>query len=229
MKYLLALLPFCLFASINQPLRVELFSGYRNDTLHWHTDSQNEDYENIQFWQNGLKVRSVQRDIVFNAEGSYSAFGKGTLNQIDVQGYAADGTGHFGYAANLTPDRTYKAIVIPLVGFSGHYEKLSFYSQTLYGPCLGGAIQVEPGNRMVFEVGYAFNWLRLRAKADSFKFKGWGNYGHSGWVQLDFVLARDWRVGLLGQIDYIYTNVHEQQFKLRWTPISGSFVLSKTL
>ena len=51
-----------IFATVNEPLRIELFSGYRNDRLHWHlqeggtgTLNYSEKYRDLQFWENGLR------------------------------------------------------------------------------------------------------------------------------------------------------------------------------
>jgi hypothetical protein len=251
MKYLSLLIPFTLFATVNEPLRLELLSGYRSDDIHWHfegKDPYGEDYDNLQFWQNQLALRSIHRDIVFYAKGSYSAFGEKTVSRpalevVTTHGFALDGMTHLGYAVNLTPDRTYNTMIVPLVGFSGHYEKIKratmpkYYEQTFYGPYVGGAIRGDPGNGLHFEVGYAFNWLHLHLK-DAYPtnsqvdFSGWGNHGQSGWVQMAIDLNYGWQLGALGTIDYIYSNVHQlsddQQFILRWTPISGSLTLSKS-
>jgi hypothetical protein len=241
MKTIFGLLPLLLFASVNEPLRLELLTGYRNDDIHWHLGSSyGEHYKNVQFWENELALRSIHRDIVIYARGGYGAFGQGTLHQdpsmltFRTDGWALDGVAHFGYAANLTPDRLYRAMVIPLVGFSGHYEQLKpkSYQQTLYGPYLGGAIRVEPGNRLLFEAGYAFNWLHVKISDQFVQFSGWGNYGHSGWLQVDVELGQYWQLGLFGQIDYVYSNLHpigSEELKLRWTPISGMFTLSYQL
>jgi hypothetical protein len=263
-KRLFVFLPILLFATVNEPLRLELLSGYRNDSIHWHVEGDgstySEKYSGVQFWENELALRSIHRDIVFYARGGYSAFGAGTMKQtpsevqVSTSGWALDGVSHFGYAVNLTPDRLYKAMVIPLVGFSGHYEQLhrsglpKYYQQTWYGPYIGGAIRVEPGNGLLFEVGYSYNWFHLRATDQyvlndvlcKMKFKGWGNHGHSGWAQMDFQLNRAWNLGLFGQIDYDYSNVHNvtvnqggvdtpQQFKLRWTPVSGMVFISRQI
>jgi len=261
MKRFVIFLPMLLFATVNEPLRLEWLSGYRNDRIHWHVNDYGEEYSNIQFWENELALRSIYRDIVFYARGGYGAFGGGgELKQepigqhFSTSGWALDGVTHVGYAVNLTPDRLYKAMVIPLVGFSGHYERIDrselpkYYQQTWYGPYIGGAIRVEPGSRLFFEVGYAYNWFHLRATDQyifnenlcKLKFKGWDNHGHSGWAQMDFQVNRDWNLGLFAQIDYDYSNVHaviveqgdvdvRQEFKVRWTPISGMIVISREL
>jgi hypothetical protein len=107
-------------------------------------------------------------------------------------GWASDVGGYFGYAVNLTADRTYKVILIPLLGYSAHFERLkrggtpapyvssnvvgadffemtsSLPSQlhlTWYGFALGGAFQIEPGGRFVLQAGYTYHWLRCRFKS----------------------------------------------------------------
>lgn len=210
-------LPVWLLASVNEPLRLEMFSGYRNDRLHWHLQQPGEGgaltyselHRDLQFWENGLVLKTIHRDLVFYARGSYAAFGKGgTLFQryadlaftsdqphfdFTPHGWAADTNGYFGYAVNLTADRTYKVIFMPLVGFSAHFERLirnegrpgtvesdsavgaNFYTmssslpkqlhQTWYGFCVGGGFQIEPGGRLVLQAGYTYHWLRFRFKS----------------------------------------------------------------
>lgn len=142
--FLLFALP--LAATVNEPWRIELFTGYRNDRLHWHllepgqgALTYRELYRDLEFWENGLTLKTIYRDLVFFLSGDYAAFGRGTLFQryanlsftseepnfqFPTCGWAADATSYFGYAANLTAGRTYKVIFIPLVGFSGHFEQV---------------------------------------------------------------------------------------------------------
>lgn len=204
-----------LAATVNEPFRWELTSGYRNDTLHWHlltggsgalTTSQI--YRDVQFWENGLAIRTIYRDLAFCIRGSYGAFGKGSVAQryghlpfaydepqfkFQTDGWAADTSGYFGYAVNLTPDRTYKAILIPLLGYSAHFLRLrgkhgspnpwesakangaTSYTmsaslpgtlhQTWFGVFLGAGFQIEPGDGIVLSGGYSYHLLNTRFKA----------------------------------------------------------------
>lgn len=148
MKIFASLLMFTtLFASINDPLRIEVFSGYRNDRIHWHLREPGEEgsltyrelYRNIEYWENGLSFKVVHRDLSFFMKGSYGTFGKGTLTQryanlpftsedlyfqFNTNGWVADVSGYMGYAVNLTADRTYKVILTPLIGYGGYFEQL---------------------------------------------------------------------------------------------------------
>ena len=79
-------LPFFLLATVNEPLRGEFFSGYRNDRIHWHLQTPgngvltySELYRDVQFWDNGLALRTVSRDLLFFLSGNYAAFGRGAL------------------------------------------------------------------------------------------------------------------------------------------------------
>ncbi len=203
MKRLLLLLPFALLATVNEPFCWELSSGYRTDEIHWHSSQDasssmyTEKYDNVQFWENALSFRVIHRDLMFFIAGGYSAFGNGTLQQqftglpftndtpqfnFTTNGFAADGTGYFGYAVNLTADRTYKVLLIPLFGFSGHFAKLnrrgtsvvetSSYQmsstlpksleQTWYGIYLGAGVRIQPVGRLIFDVGYAYHWLHAK-------------------------------------------------------------------
>jgi hypothetical protein len=209
-KAFFLLLPLVLFATVNEPMRCEFFSGYRNDRIHWHLQqpgeggalTYSEKYRDLQFWENGLVFKSIHRDLVFYARGSYAAFGKGTLFQhyanlsftselpqfrFDTHGWAADTVGYFGYAVNLTADRTYKVIFIPLLGYSAHFERLSRKEgrpdplessaftmrsslpqqlhQTWYGVLLGGGFQIEPGGRFVLQAGYSYHFLHFALKS----------------------------------------------------------------
>lgn len=133
-----------LFATVNEPLRWEFFTGYRNDRIHWHMQdpgdsgalTYSEVYRDVQYWLNGLTLKVIHRDLTFFLRGAYGAFGKGTLTQryaslpsephfdFSTNGWSADVSGYFGYSVNLTADRTYKVILTPLIGYSGYFEEL---------------------------------------------------------------------------------------------------------
>ncbi len=203
-------------ATVNEPFRWDFFSGYRNDRLHWHmqhggsgTLLYSELYRDLSFWENGLAVQTISHDLVFFLYGSYGAFGSGNLKQryadlfftlenpqfyFSPEGWAADTFGYFGYAVNLTTDRTYKVLLIPLFGFSGHFERLargngtpsplestdaigaSSYAMTSslpnhlhstwYGFFLGANFQIEPGGSLNFKGGYSYHWLNVRLRTD---------------------------------------------------------------
>ena len=85
-----SLLLFCLplAATVNEPLRVEVFSGYRNDRIHWHLQQGGEGtlfyseiYRDVEFWENGLMLKAIHRDLSFFLKGSYGTFGRGTIFQ----------------------------------------------------------------------------------------------------------------------------------------------------
>src|SRR5579864_9831520 len=100
-RYILLCLCFLtLRATVNEPFRWEVFSGYRNDRIHQHTPILSEIYRDVEFWENGLVLKAIHRDLAFFLKGSYSA--------LITHGWAADVAGYFGYAVNLTTDRTYK-------------------------------------------------------------------------------------------------------------------------
>ena len=310
-SFLLFCLP--LAATVNEPLRWEVFTGYRNDRVHWHLQQGGEGtlfykelYRDIEFWENGIMLKAIHRDLTFFLKGSYGTFGRGTVfqryaNQTfatdepkfqgSTSGWVADGSGYLGYAANLTTDRTYKTIVTPLIGYGGYFERLkrggmapnplesedavgaSSYTMSSqlpselhlswYGFLFGVGVTLEPGNRVLLDAGYSYHLLDVRFKAQvenqvslfnpdltsdqvtsfSIQPKTSGNHGHTGWVQLDFLLSRLWRIGLGAQIHYFVTNILDtqrkqqitnlfpaaptsssnidQKFKLRWTSVSG--------
>ncbi len=197
-----------LFASFSEPTRWEYTTGYRNDRLHWHLKDPgdgcalfySEIYKNLQFWQNALSMTVYQRDIYFFLSGAYSAFGVGgevrqRYGELDFtkkeprflftpKGWAADGEARLGYCINLTDGRIYKTVLIPFIGFSGHWESLSRHSfppskevgsftrmaselpgqlnLTWYGFLLGGMFHIDPVGPLLFDVGYYYSWLHVR-------------------------------------------------------------------
>jgi hypothetical protein len=133
-----------LFATVNEPLRLEWSTGYRNDHIHWHLQDPGDEsavtyrelYRDVEFWENSLSLKAIHRDLTFFLKGSYGAFGRGNLEQaymnspdkpefhFRTDGWSADARGYFGYAVNLTDGRTYKCVAIPTIGYSGHFERL---------------------------------------------------------------------------------------------------------
>ena len=284
-------LPATLVATINEPPRLELLSGYRNDLIHWHLTQgdiflSSERARNIQFWQNALLFDCIHRDIACSAKAGYGAFGRGELKErlafagatpdftFFTHGWAVDGATFLGYAVNLTPDRTYRVALIPLAGFSGHYQVMqrpgaqtvhinssemtsSFpkpYQQTWYGPYIGGEFRIDPSSCLFFEIGYAYHWLHVRVSSqtkqrldtitsmDKLTLSRWGNFGHSGWGQMQIGLTRSWRIGLALDIEYYFSGKHpvnvtqsagefsvevSETFKLRWFSISAFANVSK--
>jgi hypothetical protein len=239
-----------------------------------------------------LSLKTIYRDLFLLLRGSYATFGRGTLFQkyaglsftseqpqfqFNTDGWAADGSGSFGLAVNLTTGRTYKVLIIPLFGFSGHFEYLhrndpspnpyespgAFTMQSSlpgklhlmwYGFFLGGNVSIEPGGPLILQAGYAYHWLHLNFKSrfqsqvvqnntsqtteSSLRVKEGGNLGHTGWLQLDFILPKLWRLGVGAQIRYFSSHVIsvkekqqmatlDRKYKLRWTPISGWLQVSR--
>lgn len=252
-----------LFATVNEPLRCELFSGYRNDRTHMHLQDPGEGgeltyselYRDIEYWENGLVFKVIHRDLSFGLRGAYGTLGKGTLfqnlpsasrNRLGTNGWTADGSGYFGYAINLTADRTYKVILTPLVGYSGHWEQLSPRNMRLSwnGFLIGAAFMVEPGGRLIFNGGYDYNFIHNRFRSSieegalqTVKSSSGGNKGHTGWAQMDYVMDCFWRMGIGAKIHYFFTRVVDatlreplpipQKLKLRWTAISGWVQVSR--
>jgi hypothetical protein len=262
-----------LWGSFSEPTRWEFSTGYRNDRLHWHLQNPgdggalnySEVYRDLQFWENALSLIVYHRDIYFFLNGGYGAFGKGgsmtqryanlsyTSDQphftFTPNGWAAEGTGRFGYCVNLTDGRTYKTVLIPFIGFSVFYEQLQaqdpqpdsrfsthaigadsytmssslpgHQSLAWYGFLLGGAFHIDPGGRLLFDVGYNYNWLHVRfhthyanevffgapllsnqSSYSSIKAKTSGNVGQTGWAKVSYKLYRGWQIGLGGQLNY---------------------------
>jgi hypothetical protein len=264
-----------LFATVNEPLRWEWFSGYRNDRIHWHlqdpgeggTLTYSELFRDVEYWENGLTLKVIHRDLTFFLRGAYGTFGKGTAHQrypslqtrtrAATDGWTADGSGYFGYAVNLTADRTYKVILTPLIGYSGNFEQLKRkdlpgnFRLVWNGFLFGAGFTVEPGAPIVLNVGYSYHLMHNRVHTtaqyvdgvstrQSVKTSSGGNSGQTGWAQLDWLLGYYWRMGIGGQIHYFSTRVVDatisqagrgdfsQKFKLRWTPVSGWAQISRT-
>lgn len=252
-----------LFATVNEPLRAEIFSGYRNDRIHWHLQDAGEGgavtyselYRDVEYWENGLVLKTIHRDLVFLLRGAYGTFGKGTLFQRfpgvekrprhGTEGWTADALGYFGYAVNLTADRTYKVLFTPLIGYSAYFEQLKrqelsgVFRLVWNGVFLGGGFTVQPVGRLVFNAGYSYHFMHNRVHTTTVKTSSSGNKGHTGWAQMDWILNCLWRAGIGGQIHYFYSRVVDasvrqpddsslsEKFKLRWTSVSGWAQISR--
>lgn len=252
-----------LFATVNEPLRSELISGYRNDRLRMHLKPTGDGktltysalYRDLEYWENGLVFKVIHRDLCFSVRGAYGAFGKGTLFQnipgqpekhLQTHGWTADGSGYFGYAVNLTTDRTYKVILTPLFGYSAHFERQNPMNMRLSwnGFLMGMGFIIEPGGRLIFNGGYHFHFIHNRfhssideASLQTVRSSSGGNKGHTGWVQADTMIDCFWRFGLGVELHYFFTRVVdatlrapspvEQHMKLRWTAISGWAQISR--
>src|SRR5579864_2924310 len=167
---------------------------------------------------NGLVLKAIHRDLAFFLKGSYSA--------LITHGWAADVAGYFGYAVNLTTDRTYKVILTPLLGYGANFEQLDqlpgFFHLVWNGVFLGGGFTIEPGSRLVFDTGYTYHFMHNRVHTETIRTSSHGNKGHTGWAQMDWKLDSFWRFGLGAQIHYFFTRVvdatenqMEEKFKLR--------------
>ena len=198
-------------------------------------------YRDVEYWENGLAFKVIYRDLTFFLSGAYGTFGRGTVYQryadfpsrfhFKTDGWSADGTGYFGYAVNLTADRTYKILLTPLIGYSGHFEDLSrkggSFASSLPGVfrlvwngfLFGGGLTFEPGGSLNLHIGYSYHRIHNRMQTmiqngldgaslrQSVKTSSGGNSGQTGWAQLDWLLSRFWRLGVGGQIHYFSTRV----------------------
>jgi hypothetical protein len=236
---LICLLAGSLFASVNEPMRWEYSTGYRIDHFHWHLQNggalaYSEEARNLQFWDNGLALSVIYRDIALFATASYDACGSGELERrfasqpdspvenshVDCQAFAT--WGYFGYSVNLTDGRTYKTILIPFVGFGADGEKIDAPAHEhmgWYGPLFGGAFLAEPGGRLTFEAGYAYHieYLRFTSlqRIDKLKVKGWANLSHSGWARLDYAISPVWRSSLAARMNYFASRILDAGVKNR--------------
>jgi hypothetical protein len=226
-----------LFATVNEPLRVGIFSGYRNDRIHWHLQDPGEGGavtyseldRDIQFWENGLTLKAVYRDLTFFLKGAYGTFGKGEAIQkypnaaqfqSQTNGWTADGTGYLGYAVNLTSGRMYQVILTPLIGYSISVEHLKRdhrpFKLLWNGFLFGGGFSIQSGGPLLFHAGYSYHLMHNRTKAklqselntqQSAKTSSKGNGGQAGWAEIDWQFHPSWRLGLGGEIRYFFTRV----------------------
>lgn len=214
--YFIFLIRCSLFATVNEPFRMDFSTGYRNDRVHWHLSvpgtsqvTYTEIYRNVQFWQNQVTLQGIHRDIFFLIDGSYGAFGKGDLSQkyantsfalneptfqFDTQGWVGDVCACLGYTVNLTANRTYKVLLIPLLGYSASFSSLKgengkpdpfnsiegvestsyqmsssfpkYFSIVFYGLTMGFNLRVEPVSPFILDAGYTYH--RMRAKVNSY-------------------------------------------------------------
>lgn len=206
MKFWLIILAFPLFATVNEAPWLELFTGYRNDRIHWHHGIHHQKLRDLEYWENGLVLNVIHRDLSFLIRGAYG---------FNASNWTADGSGYFGYAVNLTADRIYKVILTPLIGYGGYYERVNPLRLTWYGFFFGGEFTVEPGGRFVLNGGYSYHLLHNRLHFIDLVVKMKG-MGQSGWAQIDYLLDCFWRLGIGGQIHYFSSGI-----KARWTPVSG--------
>ncbi|MBU6382921.1 MAG: hypothetical protein KGQ49_03990 [Verrucomicrobia bacterium] len=256
-----------LWATVNEPLRWEIFSGYRNDRIHWHLQEPGEEgaltlsevYRDVQYWLNGLVLKAIHRDLVVFVRGAYGAFGKGKLTQryepmnpadphihSSTDGWCADASGYVGYAVNLTADRPYKVLLVPLIGYAGYFEQihkmaLSEHFRLVWNGWFIGAQWIfETSGPAIFTAGWSYNMMHNRAHTHvgetSLKTSSGGNKGQLGWAQMDWRIGSLWRIGLGGEMLYLTTRIvdaalssgPDQKFKLRWIPISGWVQTSRT-
>ncbi len=198
------------FATVCVPFSIDLEQGFRQDHLKIKAffigdDLQKQTYKNVRFYQNFVTFRTVQRDIYLLVKGGYAFFGKGkaffepenlsftstpTPFVLQTKGESYDLKGVFGYSVNLTPERYYKVVLTPLVGYQALWEKLK-RSQTLpdpfegdlgggaffqrsfsassknlwtkwMGPFIGVNFWIDPGGPFSMRMDYAFHFIQLK-------------------------------------------------------------------
>ena len=85
-RWIYTLIPYSILCgSVNEPLRWEWETGYRNDTLHGILKnpadtgdvSYSEHYRDLQYWENALTFRAIHRDIAIFVRASYGCFWPG--------------------------------------------------------------------------------------------------------------------------------------------------------
>lgn len=256
-------------ATVNEPFRIEYWTGYQQDKVHWHVREggeggrllYTEEMRGLEFWENGIGIETIVRDLFAAVEGSFSCLGRGSGTQsfgelggdpefsFSCDGYGGNAQGALGYAVNLTAQRTYKFLLIPLIGYGANFlhidrsgeAALQPFRQTWYGFFVGGNVQIETGGGWTIQTGYSYHWLHLllRTKMEidavsrSVTASGGGNLGHTGWLQVDRDLSPHWRLGLGGSIHYFCSHVMGMQYggllekiKVRFVPVSGFVDLS---
>jgi hypothetical protein len=147
-----------------------------------------------------------------------------------------------GYAVDLTSGRIEKFILIPLFGYSGFWKSFkredshptyqnsgllisSNLSKNLkevwYGPYLGVNLEFIPSEIVIFNLGYHFNWLKLKHKSTSelvetsnslvvndYKIINGFFSGHSDYAfgKITYVCNKNCKIAFLGKFDYFISN-----------------------
>lgn len=271
-RFFLALCFIAKLTAIDEPPRVELFSGYRNDRIHFHLQTPakgiltySELNRDVQFWENGLVFDVISKGFVFQAGVSYSGFGRGVTFQkfpleslrfrSHTQGMAIDARAAIGLAVNLTPERFYKVILMPIVGGSCHFDQIDRNQSTLpgklgqsfYGAFLGPNFLIQTDEGWTFRANYEYHFLHLslntqyqlaQQKTKIHSSSG-GNLGHTGFAQLEYEVLKSWNLGLGAKINYFSSRVvpasvqdltgkRKEKLKLRFTSVSGFIDISKS-
>jgi hypothetical protein len=216
---------FCssLFATVTKPIRWEWQTAYRRDAVRWHLENGQPSQRlfNLNFWENALLICSIYRDLAVSAKGA-GGFGR--------KGSTFDGVGTFGYSVNLTPDRTYRVLLIPLLGYGINAEWIhqAHLNMKWFGPLVGGVFHVQPGGHFEFETSYAYHWLHLNffQSAEKIKIDEGNNLGQSGSIRMDYVRA-PYRIGILAQIQYFSSRFLSEGFKMRWTSFSTALIFAR--
>lgn len=203
-----------LFCSLPVSLGVDLFSGFREDSFSYKLVSDTkedvlnyrEKFHHPKYIQSGICFHLLKNGFYLSSSFGYAPLLTHKMRIIDTdsdhnpysfdyktKGYDFGSSGEVGIAANLTPDRIYKFIVIPLGGYRGEWkiykrrhpkqnpltifqngDELGAYSsvdkklrQIWYGPFVGGKIIIVPNDFISFDIAYHFNWMKLKLKFQS--------------------------------------------------------------
>jgi Protochlamydia outer membrane protein len=201
-------------ATITTPWEINISTGYREDHLKWRLQNPGqafttyrEDYSDLKFMECELSLQKISRDVIFYVDAGYSFLGKDQMKQsgfdldfttapvefaFDTKTSASKGNAYLGYVVQLTPDRHYEVNIVPLFGFTLHYEKIkrndpipnpfessqienatSFtirsnlsnkdFRQKWYGAFIGLSFFARPGGgKFSFNTGYRYNFLSFR-------------------------------------------------------------------
>lgn len=203
------------YFSSDLPLSISVNSGYRFDQFNYKilSDTQEnelvyeEKFKSPQYWQSSIAFSVLKNGFYLSTDFNYAQLlnKKMKLTDTDMdlneylfdyiaRGYDLDSSFEVGFGANLTPDRVYKFLVMPIVGYSGFwkfykrkdqtpdpdkvfingydinsYSSLSKrkLSQIWYGPYIGGKLIIIPNNLVEFDLSYHFNWMKLKLKFNS--------------------------------------------------------------
>jgi len=149
-------------------------------------------------------------------------------------GYDLESALELGYAVNLTPDHMEKTILIPLFGYSGFWKILKRedstptyeqngaavssvldkrLKQVWFGPYLGVNLEFIPCDRVIFDLGYHFNWLKLKHKStsdlqigliDNYKIidAALDAHSHAAFGKITYVFTEKFKLAFMGKYDY---------------------------
>lgn len=141
------LISFCFFSAaafgsetLTEPIIFDINLGFQETSAAWAANQAGEVYaeqkfENLKWLYFSSKLGTLQRNFLFQLDGSFGSIGSGALSETikllsngalpsadgDTSGYTASALLTLGYMIHLTPDRETKIRLMPLGGYGGSF------------------------------------------------------------------------------------------------------------